>query len=85
MGIYLRILPGIKIRLTRRGVRLGPGPGATRIHLGSGGRGVSTGAGPFTAYWGLRRRRRRRWAQAGAPAGYRLAGRSHALSQAAVT
>jgi hypothetical protein len=60
MGIYLRLLPGVKVRLTRRGVRWGVGPRAARAHFGAGGTGVSTGAGPFTWYRELRRRRRRR-------------------------
>jgi hypothetical protein len=28
MGIYLRLLPGVKVRVTRRGVRWGLGPRA---------------------------------------------------------
>lgn len=59
MGIYLRLLPGVKVRLTRRGARWGIGPRGARVHFGAGGTGVSTGAGPFTWYRGLRRRRRR--------------------------
>jgi hypothetical protein len=59
MGIYLRLLPGVKVRGTRRGVRWAIGPQAARLHMGAGGRGVSTGAGPFSAYRGLPRRRRR--------------------------
>jgi len=60
MAIYLRILPGLKIRIGRRGrTRVGLGPIAARIWFGAGGRGVSTSAGPFTWYRGLRRRRRR--------------------------
>jgi hypothetical protein len=59
MGIYLRLLPGVKVRITRRGVRFGLGPRIARLHAGRGGAGVSTGAGPFSLYKGLRRRRRR--------------------------
>ena len=59
MGIYLRLMPGVKVRLTRRGARWGIGPRAARAHFGAGGPGVSAGAGPFTWYRGLRRRRRR--------------------------
>ena len=58
MGVYFRLLPGVKVRLTRGGVRFGLGPRGARLHLGSGGPGVSTGAGPFTWYRPLRRRRR---------------------------
>jgi hypothetical protein len=48
VGIYLRIAPGVKVRLTRRGVRWGLGPRLLRAHFGAGGTGVSTGAGLFT-------------------------------------
>jgi hypothetical protein len=47
-----------KIRVTRGGVRWGIGPRWMRRHGGAGGRGVSTGAGPFTYYHRLRRRGR---------------------------
>jgi hypothetical protein len=60
MGIYLKILPGVKVRLTRRGVRWDIGPRAARLHLGAGGPGVSTGARPTSVYRGLRRKCRRR-------------------------
>jgi hypothetical protein len=51
MSIYLRLLPGVKIRIGKRGVRWSLGPRAARVHAGGGYRaGVSTGAGPFTAY-----------------------------------
>ena len=46
------------MRVTRRGVRWGIGPRDARVHFGAGGPGVSTGAGPFTWYRALRRRRR---------------------------
>ncbi len=59
MGVYFRLLPGVKVRLTRRGVRWGIGPRAARVHFGAGGRGISTGAGPFTWFRPLRRRSRR--------------------------
>jgi len=59
MGIYLRLLPGVKVRVTRRGVRWGLGPRAARLHVGRGGPGVSAGAGPFSLYRSLRSRRRR--------------------------
>lgn len=59
MGLYLRLLPGVKVRVTKRGTRLYLGPRAARIHLGAGGPGISTGAGPVSFYQPLRRRRRR--------------------------
>ena len=59
MGIWIRPSWLLRVRVTRRGVRWAIGPRAARLHLGAGGPGVSTGAGPVSAYRGLRRRRRR--------------------------
>jgi hypothetical protein len=59
IGLHVRFLPGVKVRLTRKGVRRGLGPQAARMNFGVGGTGVPTGAGPFSIYQGLRRRRRR--------------------------
>ena len=59
MVVYLRLAPGLKVRVTRRGVRWGIGPRAARLHAGAGGKGVSTGAGWWTWYKPLRRRSRR--------------------------
>jgi hypothetical protein len=58
MGIYVRLLPGVKVRLSKRGVRWAIGSRAARIHVGAGGRSVSTGAGPFSLYRRLVGRRR---------------------------
>ena len=55
MGIYLG-----PFRLTKRGVRIRVGPRAARLHIGAGGAGFSTGAGPFTFYQPLRGKKRRR-------------------------
>jgi hypothetical protein len=62
MSIYLRLAPGIKVRIGRRGrTRWSLGPRAARLHVGGGYRsGVSTGAGSITWYEPLGRRRRRR-------------------------
>jgi hypothetical protein len=60
MSIYLRLAPGVKVRLGRRGPRWSIGPRAARVHFGAGGPGVSTGGGPFTWYRPLRRRKRNR-------------------------
>ncbi len=57
MGLYLRPSRFLKAQVTRRGVRWAIGPRAARLHIGAGGAGVSTGAGPVSAYRGLRRRR----------------------------
>jgi hypothetical protein len=47
----------LRLRLSRRGTRASIGPRLLRWHGGSGGPGVSTGAGPVTWYLPLRRRR----------------------------
>jgi hypothetical protein len=59
VSVYLKIAPGVKIRIGRRGlVRWSLGPRAARLHTGGGyPPGVSTGAGPVTWYRSLRRRR----------------------------
>jgi hypothetical protein len=49
VGTYIR-LPGVRLRHTRRGWRAGIGPRIFRQWFGAGGRGVSTGAGPFSHY-----------------------------------
>jgi hypothetical protein len=54
MGIGLRIMPGVRISASSRGIRAGVGPRAARVHVGSGGVGLSTGAGPLTLYTGAR-------------------------------
>jgi hypothetical protein len=60
MGIYINPTRWFKLRFTKRGVRVAIGPRILRYHTGAGGDGLSTGAGPFTYYRPLRRRRRRR-------------------------
>jgi hypothetical protein len=59
MGVYLRLLPGVKVQVARRGVRWGSVRGAAGLHLCAGGPGVCTGTGPFTWCRSLRRIRRR--------------------------
>lgn len=53
MGLYLKLLPGVRIRISGRGVRASVGPRIARVHVGAGGTGVSTGAGPVSLYQGL--------------------------------
>lgn len=65
MGFYVRPLPFVKVRITkRRGqkprVRVGVGPRWLRVWTGAGGEGVSTGAGQFTIYKRLGSRKGRR-------------------------
>jgi hypothetical protein len=50
MGFYFKLAPGVKIRATHRGLRASVGPRAARVHVGAGGTGVSTGAGPVSLY-----------------------------------
>lgn len=50
MGFYFKLAPGVKIRATRRGVRTSIGPRVARVHVGAGGAGISTGAGPVSLY-----------------------------------
>jgi hypothetical protein len=60
VSVYLRLAPGVKVRIGRRGrTRWSLEPRWLRLHLGAGGDGISTGAGPVTYYRPLRRRRRR--------------------------
>ena len=56
MAIDIWLWRFLKVRVTRRGVRWAIGPRWLRLHLGAGDPGVSTGAGPVSAYRGLRRR-----------------------------
>jgi ribosomal protein L7/L12 len=53
MGLYFRVAPGLKLRATGRGLRVGVGPRGARLWMGAGGTGVSTGAGPVSFYKGL--------------------------------
>lgn len=50
MGFYFKVAPGVRVRLTGRGVRTSVGPRAARLHFGAGGLGVSTGVGPVSYY-----------------------------------
>lgn len=59
MSVFIKILPGVKVRLGRRGARWAIGPRAARLQVGAGGPGDSTGAGPVSWYRPIRRRRRR--------------------------
>lgn len=49
----MKLAPGLRIRVSSRGVRAGIGPRALRLHVGTGRPGVSTGIGPFGAYTSL--------------------------------
>ena len=47
MGLRLKVLPGVSVRVSRRGVRAGIGPRIARVHVGAGRTKFSTGFGPF--------------------------------------
>lgn len=62
MGFGIRVMPGVRVSASSRGVRAGIGPRVARVHVGSGRTGFSTGVGPLTYYTsgGSRRRGGRR-------------------------
>jgi hypothetical protein len=60
MGFGFRLAPGVRISASSRGMRVGIGPRAARVHLGAGRPGISTGVGPFTAWTSLGGSTRRR-------------------------
>lgn len=53
MGFYFRVVPGVRVRVTSRGVRTSVGPRAARLHVGAGRPGISAGAGPVSYYTSL--------------------------------
>jgi hypothetical protein len=60
MGFRLKVFPGARVRVSSRRVRVGLGPRIGRVHVGTGRTGVSSGLGPFSAYFRLGRKRRRK-------------------------
>ncbi len=56
MSIFIRPGRWLRVRVSRRGTRIGVGPRWLRFWTGGGG-DVSTGWGPFTLYRPIRRRR----------------------------
>jgi hypothetical protein len=64
MGFGFRLMPGVRLRVSSRGVSAGLGPRVARIHVGRGV-GFSSGVGPFSAYTSLRSRRRRSYGGGG--------------------
>src|SRR3954452_18160121 len=50
MGFGIRVMPGVRISASSRGIRAGIGPRAARLHVGAGRTGFSSGDGPFTYY-----------------------------------
>src|SRR6476661_702228 len=60
MGFGIRIMPGVRLSASKRGMRMGVGPRIARVHVGSGRPGVSSGVGPVTVWTGVGSRKRRR-------------------------
>ena len=54
MGFRIKLAPGVRIRISSRGVRTSVGPRIGRVHVGGGRAGMSTGVGPFSAYSSFR-------------------------------
>ena len=46
MGFYFKVAPGVRLKVSSRGIRAGVGPRVARVHVGSGRPGISTGIGP---------------------------------------
>ena len=57
MGFSMRIFPGVRVGVTRRGFNASVGPRIARVHAGPGGMRYSSGIGPFSVSGGGRRRR----------------------------
>lgn len=53
MGFSVRLAPGVRVRVSSRGVRTSLGPRVARVHVGAGRPGFSTGAGPVGYYTSL--------------------------------
>ena len=47
MGFRIKVAPGVRVRVSSRGVRTSVGPRAARVHF------ISTGVGPVRAYTSL--------------------------------
>jgi hypothetical protein len=57
IGFGMKIMPGVRVRASSRGIGVGMGPRAARVNVGSGGTSLSSGIGPFYASTGGGRRR----------------------------
>jgi len=65
VGISFRILPGVRLGVTRRGFNASVGPRVARVHAGPGGLRYSSSVGPVTVSGGGRRRSYSRASQQG--------------------
>jgi hypothetical protein len=83
VGFSIRIVPGLRVGVSARGVRTSIGPRAARLHVGGGRTGVSSGFGPVGFYTSIGGGRRGSGG-AGAQAAYRrqLAAQRRQVAQA---
>jgi hypothetical protein len=59
MGFSVKLMPGVRVRASSRGVRTSLGPRVARVHVGGGRSGFSTGVGPVSYYTSTGAGRRR--------------------------
>ena len=59
MGFSVKLVPGVRVRVSSHGVRAGVGPRIARVHVGTGRTGLSSGLGPFSVYGSVGGKRRR--------------------------
>lgn len=50
LGFSVKVMPGVRVRASSRGVRTSIGPRAARVHVGAGRTSFSTGTGPVTLW-----------------------------------
>ncbi|MGH3275954.1 MAG: hypothetical protein ACRDNZ_16720, partial [Streptosporangiaceae bacterium] len=60
MGFSVKLMPGVRVRVSGHGVRAGVGPRIARVHVGTGRTGLSSGLGPFSVYGAVGGKRRQR-------------------------
>jgi hypothetical protein len=60
MGFSVKLMPGVRVRVSSHGVRAGVGPRIARVHVGTGRTGLSSGLGPFSVYGAVGGKRRQR-------------------------
>jgi hypothetical protein len=58
MGFSVKLMPGVRVRVSSHGVRAGIGPRIARVHVGTGRAGISSGLGPFSVYGAVGGKRR---------------------------
>ena len=60
MGFSFKLMPGLRMGVSSRGIRTSVGPRGARLHVGGGRTALSSGLGPFTAWTSVGGRKRRR-------------------------